>query len=78
MSDEYQATYVTGFLDGLLSGVFLGTTQSCVDKVLRCIEGKSPAQMAAMIRKHLKDRPDKWHELASPQAFIALIGQCKL
>jgi adenosyl cobinamide kinase/adenosyl cobinamide phosphate guanylyltransferase len=34
--------------------------------------------MAAMIRKHLNDRPDKWHETASPQAFIALIGQCKL
>ena len=73
-----QSAYIMGFIDGLSAGPFLGSTPDCIEKVWRCVQGKTGRQMAAMVRKHLNDNPDRWQYAVSGQAFAALVGTCRL
>ena len=78
MRDLELGTYAIGFMDALAGGNVFGMNPSCLSAIQDCNRGRSGLQLAAIIRKYLKENPEHWHVPAHGIAFSALLRQCLL
>src|SRR5690349_2198532 len=58
---EKQRAYIQGLVSGLFVSVFLRVPVDCMSLAYGCVEGMNDEQMAAIVRKHLNERPEIWH-----------------
>src|SRR5215207_7440168 len=61
MSDRDLATYVRGFVAGVLLAPMAGARATCGAQLLNCVRDRNDKQMMAILRKHLLEHPEEWH-----------------
>lgn len=76
MSDESLSSYTMGFVDALVIGALFGMTDGCREEISRCTAKRSNKQLVAIVRKFLKENPERWHERANILLFGALLQRC--
>lgn len=76
MSAIEQHGYAMGFLNGLLDAPVLGAPQEKVRWVADCATGMSSNQVREILRKYIKDHPERWHEPLNLSSFSALAEAC--
>lgn len=69
--------YIGGFISGLTMAEVLGAPASCIQPFTRCLKGKSDAQLAAVLEKHIRERPEEWDVPAAFLSYNALHEMCK-
>lgn len=63
LPEAEKSAYAMGIIDGmLLAPLFGAPDDGKVSKLGRCAEGMTNVQVAAIITKHIKEHPEKWHE----------------
>jgi hypothetical protein len=76
LDDADLAFYAAGFADGWLSGMLIGASEQCHDKVTSCLAGRKAPQLGAMLRKHLRDNPAEWHKAGGVLVYQAIFMAC--
>ncbi len=76
LPDTYLIAYLNGFVDTALAASVLGASDGCVKRAEQCLKGKTLPQLVAIVRKHLKANPERWHMSANLQVFAALFMPC--
>jgi hypothetical protein len=70
-------TYAVGFYNGLIiAGLVADADLPKVRKLNDCSAGRSPAQIAEIIRKYITDRPDQWNIPLSVLGYQAIANSC--
>lgn len=67
---------VLGFVNGIRMSTVFGANLECVTFYDACLRGKSYTQLAAVIRQHVAETPEQWHQASSFVMFSALYGMC--
>lgn len=78
MNDLELGTYAMGYIDALFGGNIFGMNRACVPAIEACTQGRSGHQLAAIVRKYLKESPENWHYPAHGILFNAVLRQCLL
>jgi hypothetical protein len=76
MSSNEQAAYATGFINGMLVSSVLGAPKDSIEWLVRCTKGMTPAQVAAIILKHLQSHPERWHYQLHFESGQAMVEAC--
>jgi hypothetical protein len=71
-----QRTYVTGLLDGIFAGPLLGASEPRVLGLQSCLQDHTNDQIAAILTKYIKDRPERWHEGAHALFYSRMLELC--
>jgi hypothetical protein len=78
LSDHNLASYVRGFVNGILISTATGAPETCVDQLKkRCLTGRNDQQLAAILRKYLVEHPEEWHWSANIVSWKALFVPCR-
>ena len=75
-SDSSMASYMAGVVGGLLVSPFLGAPEARVKALHQCLIGMTTNQLAATLKKWLKENPDRWHHDCHVASFSALRKMC--
>lgn len=78
MSDLELGSYSMGYIDALAGGNIFGMNPNCLSAIEECTHGRSGHQLAAIVRKFLKENPEQWHVPAHAIMFSAILRQCLL
>lgn len=76
MSENLLSIHISGYINGLLVSPLLGADTACYSKMYECLEGRTGPQLTAIVRKHLADNPERWHQPANVLTYQALIAPC--
>jgi hypothetical protein len=78
LSDVEKAALSSGFVDGLFVGPYFGGPQpnKMVQALSTCMGGMTNTQVAAIIEKQIKGRPEQWHRPFAMEALNAVITTC--
>ncbi|MDE0384839.1 MAG: hypothetical protein OXI22_13200 [Defluviicoccus sp.] len=76
-SDNSMAWYMAGVVNGLLVSPFLGAPEARLKPLNQCLVGVSTTQLAATLKKWLRENPERWHDGCHVAAFVALKNMCK-
>lgn len=76
LTDVELSMYVAGFVNATGIVRMLAGSEVCRVALQKCTSERTNMQFVAMIRKHLRDNPDKWHEDAHTLTYGALFAQC--
>lgn len=68
--------YVEGLIDGIFLAPLYGAPKERVKVVEDCVVGMTNHQIAAMLEKYLRDRPEIWNEGAHTVASRMLFVKC--
>jgi hypothetical protein len=74
---QVRKEYITGFISGLTMAEAMGAPASCIQPFTRCLIAKSDGQLAAVLEKHIRERPEKWDWPAPLITYSALHEMCK-
>ena len=79
MPEAQQEGYAAGLVDGIYLAPFMGAPQENIDieHLHKCFVGMSTRQVAAIIKKFLKEHPEKWHQRLNTEAYYALYAACR-
>jgi hypothetical protein len=78
LSDRDLASYVRGFVNGILVATVAGASQTCIEHLQkRCLTGRTDQQLAAVLRKYLLEHPEEWHWSANIVSWKALFVPCR-
>lgn len=75
-SDDSMAMYMAGVVNGLLVSPFLGAPETRMKPLSQCLTNVTSTQLAATLKKWLKENPERWHEGCHLAAFLALRQIC--
>ena len=75
-SDNSMAPYMAGVVNGLLLSPFLGAPEARVKPLHECLIGVTPNQLATVLKKWLKENPERWHDDCHVASFSALRKMC--
>jgi len=78
MSTDSRRDYAMGIVDGMLLAPAFGAPDKGqkVQSFGACIEGMDDSQVAAIIEKFLRDRPERWNERLNLVVFAAMMEAC--
>jgi hypothetical protein len=76
LSNSELAGYVVGFINGALFSVVTGSDARCIEQIDLCIAGRSPAALAAAVRRYLALRPDFVVGPAARATWNAIFAEC--
>lgn len=76
LTDQALGFYTMGFVSAVSLSDLLGGSASCRDAISRCTANRNGAQYVAIMRKFLKDNPEKWHLRANMLIFDAVLRPC--
>lgn len=69
--------YIAGFISGLTMAEIMGAPASCIQPLTRCLHGKSDVQLAAVLEKYIRKRPEDWDWPAALISYNALRKMCQ-
>lgn len=75
-SDESMASYMMGVVNGLLISPFYGAPEQRLKPLSQCLTGVTSTQLAATLKKWLKENPERWHDGCHVAASMALQRMC--
>lgn len=79
LSEGEKSVYAAGLVDGMmLAPVFSERASGNVERLWKCVEPMTNAQLAAIFSEWLTGRPEIWHRGMNSVANDALIKVCKL
>jgi hypothetical protein len=70
------ANYAAGYADAFSAGMMIGAREECYRKLRSCVVGRSGAQLAAIVRKYLRDHPAEWHHSGGIIVHNAIFADC--
>jgi hypothetical protein len=76
LSFETQRAYAAGFVNGLFASLSLGADNSAVSALAHCTEGMSDDEVAEIIGKYIKERPDAWDLELNAESINAIARWC--
>jgi hypothetical protein len=76
LSESYRTAYVMGLIDGVYIGPLFDASQATVGALQQCLLGRNNRQIAAMLSKYIRDRPERWHEGANAMFYSLLFELC--
>jgi hypothetical protein len=76
MSRAEQTSYAMGVVNGMLVTPLLGAPQKDVAWLGQCVEGMNNYQVAAIIAKHIKENPERWHYGLHIESWWAIKKAC--
>ncbi len=76
LSQVEQHGYVMGVIDGAFLAPFFGAPKERVRWLETCTIGMTDSQIAALVRKRLRDAPEVWHLSASVAVYRAFLNVC--
>jgi hypothetical protein len=74
---QQRREYIAGFINGLTMAEVMGAPASCIQPFTRCLKGKSDAQLAAVLEKYIRERPEEWDVPAALISYNAFHEMCK-
>jgi len=76
LSASDRATYIAGLIDGIFIGPLFGASDARVAALQSCLQGQNNVQIAAILSKYIKDRPERWHEGAHALFYSRMLELC--
>ncbi len=76
MQEGDLSRYVMGVIDTFSISMVVGAKQECYDRIRDCSVGRNNVQFAAMVRKYLRETPDKWHYQGAFLVYEATLREC--
>lgn len=70
--------YMMGFVNGILMSPMWNASRSCLQPLADCLTRMSNVQLEAVMRKWLKENPERWHEGCHILAYSALQEMCQV
>jgi len=73
-----QTGYAMGFMDGIYISLPVASSkkQNPLTPLANCIAEMTPSQVSAIIEKHIKNHPDRWHWPLNTMAYSAIRDAC--
>lgn len=75
-SSAQQRAYAVGVIDGMLMSPVFGAPRDTIEWLERCIKGMSGSQVEAILLKHLKNHPERWHYPLNHESLVAMEDAC--
>jgi hypothetical protein len=72
-----QDRYVMGLLDGMFLAPLFGAPEPNMSRLRQCVVGMGDRQLSEMLRLHLAQHPEIWHQSAHGTMFAALAEKCR-
>jgi hypothetical protein len=76
LTDDQLGMYAGGYIDALQAATIIGVTDQCRRALQACVIGQSRGELAAAIRKYLREHPNWWYERSNGILYNALFSQC--
>ena len=76
LSDNEIEAYMVGVTDGLLVSPVVGASESCILHYHKCMQGMTNYQLGAVLRKWLKENPERWHQGCNIASWRAIHEMC--
>jgi len=76
MSPAQQRAYAMGAINGMLLSPMFGASKAQLHWFESCVENMTDEQVAAIIRKHLRDHPERWHYGLHIESWTAMKAAC--
>jgi hypothetical protein len=78
LSPEGQRAYIMGLLDGWYMAPVFGAPEADkgLTEIERCVEGMKSSQVAAIVDKYIRDRPEKWDYDVKDMGYAAVSQAC--
>jgi hypothetical protein len=77
MSRKEKSAYAMGAVNGMLVAPLLGASEDDSSWVGSCVEGMNNEQVAAIIEKHIRAHPERWHYGLHVESWMALKEACQ-
>lgn len=76
LDDHDLALYAAGFVDALQAATMIGVKEQCRRAMQACVVGRTNSQLAAMVRKYLRENPNRWEEDSNALLYNAIFSRC--
>ncbi len=76
MSDAERRAYAIGVVNGMLVSPLLGAPKERLRALERCFENMTDKQVAALLLKHIREHPERWHYGLHIESWVALKDGC--
>jgi uroporphyrinogen-III decarboxylase len=76
MESAQRIGYVMGFVNGLGVSPLIGAPGSTTTLVQKCLAGKTPRQLDAILSKYINDHPEAWHMGLNVMSLDAMLLAC--
>lgn len=60
MSDHDMHVYAAGMVDAISASSYVGSNYDCVSAITRCLSGRNSVQVGGVVRKYIRDNPERW------------------
>jgi len=76
MSSLQRRAYAMGVINGMLVSPMFGASKDKLHWLEQCVENMNDEQVAAIILKHIKDHPERWHYGLHFESWTAMKDAC--
>ena len=76
LSDHALAMYAAGYVDALQAATIVGMTERCRRALQTCVTGRTSSDLAAKVRRYLRENPNRWDEQSNGILYNVLFSQC--
>ena len=78
LSDQELEMYAAGYVDALQAATMIGVTEPCRRALQACVIGRTNSELAATVRKYLRENPNRWGEQSNGILYNVLFSPCLL
>lgn len=68
--------YAMGVIDGLLLAPLLGSPESNIKWLKKCVVGMNSNQVVVLLNNYLANNPAKWHQSMHTLSYVAIKNGC--
>jgi hypothetical protein len=76
LSDHDLGMYAAGYVDALQAATMIGVTEPCRRALQACAVGRVNSELAAMVRRYLRENPNRWEGQSNALLYNAIFSQC--
>jgi hypothetical protein len=77
MSSAQRRAYAMGAINGMLVSPMFGASKEELQWLEQCVENMTDDQVAAIIARHLRDHPERWHHGLHVESWAAMKDACR-
>ena len=76
LTDHDLAMYAAGYVDALQAATVIGVTEQCRGALQMCVVGRSSSELAALVRKYLRENPSRLTGQSHALLYNAIFSRC--
>lgn len=76
LNDHDLEMYTAGYVDALQAATMIGVTEQCRRALQTCVVGRTQSELAATVRKYLRENPDRRGGQSNALLYNAIFSQC--